>query len=110
MVKWIREGTTDPEVGVQVQDQMSKKEILKYSVMCVVEGVGMRVCKEGATWKIRWEDRGDGKRREGRGRKVGGRGMKVGGKKALSCSFLDPPEKPSPCFFNNTPKKRKIPF
>ena len=56
MVKWIREWTTDPEVGVQVQ--MSKKEILEYSVKCVVEGLGMRVCKEGTTWKIRWEDEG----------------------------------------------------
>ena len=55
MVKWIREWTTDPEVGVQVQ--MSKKEILKYSVKCVVEGLGMRICKEGATWKIRWVGR-----------------------------------------------------
>ena len=55
MVKWIREWTTDPEVGVQVQ--MSKKEILKYSVKCAVEGLGMRVCKEGATWKIRWVGR-----------------------------------------------------
>ena len=35
------------------------------------------------------------------GRKVGGRGRKVGGKKAISCSFWDPPEKPSPCFFEN---------
>ena len=45
MVKWIREWTTDPEVGVQVQ--MSKKEILEYSVKCVVQGLGMRyeVCK-----------------------------------------------------------------
>ena len=34
MVKWIREWTTDPEVGVQVQ--MSKKEILEYSVKCKV--------------------------------------------------------------------------
>ena len=41
---------------------MSKKESLEYAGKCVVEGVGMRVCKEGATWKIRWEDRGDGKR------------------------------------------------
>ena len=56
MVKWIREWTTDPEVGVQVQ--MSKKEILEYSVKCVVEGLGMRVWKEGATWNIRWEDEG----------------------------------------------------
>ena len=56
MVKWIREWTTDPEVGVQVQ--MSKKEILEYSVKCVVEGLGMRVWKEGVTWKIRWEDEG----------------------------------------------------
>ena len=55
MVKWIREWTTDPKVGVrvQVQVQMSKKEILEYSVKCVVEGLGMRVCKEGATWKMR---------------------------------------------------------
>ena len=37
---------------------MSKKEILDYSVKCVVEGLGMRVCKEGATWKMRWEDEG----------------------------------------------------
>ena len=51
MVKWIREWTTDPEVGVQVQ--MSKKEILEYSVKSVEEGLGMRVCKEGATWKMR---------------------------------------------------------
>ena len=56
VVKWIREWTTDPEIGVQVQ--MSKKEILEYSVKCVVEGLGMRVWKEGATWKIRWEDEG----------------------------------------------------
>ena len=55
MVKWIREWTTDPQVGVQVQ--MSKKEILEYSVKCVVEGLGMRVCQEGATWKIRWVGR-----------------------------------------------------
>ena len=54
MVKWIREWTTDPEVGVQVQ--MSKEEIIEYSVKCVVEGLGMRVWKEGATWKRRWED------------------------------------------------------
>ena len=52
MVKWIREWTTDPEIGVHVQDQMSKKEILECSVKCVVEGVGVRVCKEGATGKI----------------------------------------------------------
>ena len=56
MVKWIREWTADPEVEVQVQ--MSKKEILEYSVKCVVEGLGMRVRKEGATWKIRWEGEG----------------------------------------------------
>ena len=56
MVKWIREWTTDPEIGVQVQ--MSKKEILEYSVQCVVEGLRMRVWKEGAIWKIRWEDEG----------------------------------------------------
>ena len=31
--------------------------ILEYSVQCVVEGLGMRVCKEGATWKIRWVGR-----------------------------------------------------
>ena len=36
--------------------------------------------------------------------------MKVGGKKAISCSFLDPPEKPSPCFSNYTPKKGKSHF
>ena len=58
MVKWIREWTTDPEVEVQVQDQVSKKENLEYSVKCVVEGVDMRVYKEGVTWKIRWEDEG----------------------------------------------------
>ena len=60
MVKGITEWTTDPEVGVrvQVQVQMSKKEILEYNVKCVVEGLGMRVCKKGATWKIRWEDEG----------------------------------------------------
>ena len=51
MVKWIREWITDPEAGVQVQ--MSKKEILEYSVKCVVEGLGMRVWQEGATWKIK---------------------------------------------------------
>ena len=56
MVKWRSEWTTDPEVGVQVQ--MSKKEILEYSVKCVVEGLGMSVWKEGATWKIRWVDEG----------------------------------------------------
>ena len=56
MVKWIREWTTDPEVGVQVH--MSKKEILEYSVKCVVEGLGMRVWKDGVTWKRRWEDEG----------------------------------------------------
>ena len=47
VVKWIREWATDPEVGVQVQVQMSIKEILEYSVKCVVEGLCMRVCKEG---------------------------------------------------------------
>ena len=47
MVKRIREWTTDPEVGVQVQVQMSKKEILEYSVKCVIEGLDMRVCKGG---------------------------------------------------------------
>ena len=57
MVKWIREWTTDPEV--------SKKESLEYTVKCVGEGVGMRVCKEGVTWKMKWVDRGDGKMREG---------------------------------------------
>ena len=31
MVKWIREWTANPEVGVQVQ--MSEKEILEYSVL-----------------------------------------------------------------------------
>ena len=37
--------------------------------------------------------------------------MKVGGKKAISCSFLDPPEKPSPCFFNiTTPQKMESPI
>ena len=35
--------------------------------------------------------------------------MKVGGKKAISCSFLDPPEKPSPCFLT-TPQKKENPF
>ena len=90
---------------------MSKKEILEYSLKCVVKGLGMRVCKEGATWKIRWVARwGWGRKVGGRGRKVGGRGMKVGGKKAISCSFGDPPEKPSPYFFNYTPKKGKSLF
>ena len=42
MVKWIREWTTDPEVGVQVQVQMSTKELLEYSLKCVVEGLGRR--------------------------------------------------------------------
>ena len=65
MVKWIREWTTDQEVGVQVQDKVSKKKRLEYSVKCVVEGVGMSVCMEGATWKIMGEDRGDRKMREG---------------------------------------------
>ena len=41
--------------------------------------------------------------------KVGGRGMKVRGKKAISCSFFDPPEKPSPCFLT-TPQKKENPF
>ena len=54
----------DPEVGVQVQ--MSKKEILEYSVKCVVEGLGMRIWKDGATWKIRWEDEGGVGKTEGR--------------------------------------------
>ena len=36
--------------------------------------------------------------------------MKVGGKKEISCSFLDPPEKPSPCFFLTTPQKKENPF
>ena len=35
--------------------------------------------------------------------------MKVGGKKAISCSFLDPPEKPSPCFLT-TPQKKENPY
>ena len=35
--------------------------------------------------------------------------MKVGGKKEISCSFLDPPEKPSPCFFLTTPQKKENP-
>ena len=52
MVKWIRKWTTDPEVRVQIQDKVSKKESLEYSVKCVVEGVGMRVCQERAIWKI----------------------------------------------------------
>ena len=33
----------------------------------------------------------------------------MGGKKAISCSFLDPPEKPSPCFLT-TPQKKEDPF
>ena len=35
-------------------DQVDKRvdNSLEYSVKCVVEGVGMRVCKEGATWKV----------------------------------------------------------
>ena len=61
MLVCLREWTTDPEVGVQVQDKVSEKESIEYRVKCVLEGVGMRVCKEGATWKIRWEDRGDTK-------------------------------------------------
>ena len=37
--------------------------------------------------------------------------MNVRGKKAIiSCSFLDPPEKPSPCFFKYTPKKGRSLF
>ena len=59
MVKWIREWTTDPEVGVLVQ--MSKKKILEYSVKCVVEGLGIRVWKKGATWKIKEDEGGVGK-------------------------------------------------
>ena len=65
MIKWIREWTTDAEVGVQVQDQVSEKESLEYTVKCVGEGVGKREYKEGVTWKIRWVDRGVGKMREG---------------------------------------------
>ena len=57
--------STDPEVGVQVQDKLSRKKSLEYSVKCVVEGVDMSVCKEGATCKIMGEGRGDGKMREG---------------------------------------------
>ena len=60
----------------------------------------MRVCKEGATWKLRGGDRGDGEDEGDR---------EVGGKKKLTCSFLDPPRKPSPCFLT-TPQKRKNPF
>ena len=64
MVKWIREWITDPEVGVQVE--VSKQESLEYTVKYVGEGVGVRVCKEELTWKIRWVDGGDGKKmREG---------------------------------------------
>ena len=54
----------DVEVQVQVQDQVSKKGNLEYSVKCVVKGVGMRVYKEGATWKIGWEDVSDEKMRD----------------------------------------------
>ena len=36
--------------------------------------------------------------------------MKVGGKKAISCCFLDPPEKPSPCSFLTTPQKKENPI
>ena len=67
MVKWIREWRTDPEAGVQVQ--MSKKELLEYSVKCVVEGLGMRVWKEGATWKMRGMEGGGHLEDEGYGRR-----------------------------------------
>ena len=41
---------------------------------------GMRVWKEGATWKIRWEDEGGvGKKEGGVGKKEGGVGKKEGG-------------------------------
>ena len=30
--------------------------------------------------------------------------------KEISCSFLDPPEKPSPCFFLTTLQKKENPF
>ena len=36
--------------------------------------------------------------------------MKGRDKTAISCSFLDPPEKPSPCFFLTTPQKKENPF
>ncbi|KAK2547646.1 hypothetical protein P5673_032343 [Acropora cervicornis] len=52
--KWIRERTTDPEVGVQVQ--RSKKEILEYNVKCVVEGLGRGY--KNASVQFRNTDRG----------------------------------------------------
>ena len=62
MVKWIREWTRDPEVGVQVQDKVSKKESLEYSIKCVdSRGSGY----EGMQGGGHLEDRGDGKMREG---------------------------------------------
>ena len=55
-----------------------------YCEKCVVEGVGMRVCKEGATWKLRGEIEV---------------GRKVGGKKKLTCSFFTlPPKNQAPVF------------
>ena len=67
-----------------------------YCEKCVVEGVGMRVCKEGATWKLRGE--------------IEVNGEDEGGKKKLTCSFLDSPQKTKPLFFNYTPKKEKSLF
>ena len=88
MVKWISEWTTDPEVGVQVQ--MSKKEILENSVKCVVEGLGMWVWKEGATWKIRWEDEGGVGKWEGYESRREENNIRF---------FFRPPRKTKPLFF-----------
>ena len=68
---------------------------------CVVEEVGMRVCKEGVTWKIWWEDRGDGKMREG---------YASWREESNIMFFFSPPRKTEPLFFNYTHQKRESPF
>ena len=60
------------------------------SVKCVVEGVGMSVCKEGATWKIMGEDRGNGKMREG---------YECQREEITIMFFFRPPRKTKPLFF-----------
>ena len=50
MAEWIREWTADPEIGVQVQVRVSKKQSLdKYelSVRSVVNGVGTKGIQGG---------------------------------------------------------------
>ena len=56
MVKWIREWTADPQIGVQVQVRVSKKKSLdKYelSFRSAVEGLGIRDMQGEGNWKVR---------------------------------------------------------